>query len=744
MESFKTIFVLLVLFFSANSFAQFTPGNIVVVRIGDGTGLSSSACPVFLDEYTTSGTLVQSFALPTALSGSNKRLVNSGTASSEGSLTLSSDGRYLVLAGYDADVGITTVSSTSADAVNRVVGMVDLFGTINTTTALTDAFSSISIRSAATNDGSQFWISGAAAGRYTTIGTTTSISISTAPSSTRVFSIFNNQLYVSSASSTFQGISSVGTGLPTTTGQTTTILPGFPTATGPSSYGFSINAAGTVIYLADDRSAETGGGIQKLTSSGGTWTLVTTFNNGGATNVRYLTVDWSGTNPIIYAATTETSANKIIKFVDDGGTTFSTLYTSAESTVFRGIAFAPNSATIISGSPSLKAGTYNNITLNGANLSLSGDATINDVLTLTSGLLTLGSNNLTLGSSATISGTPSAANMIVATGSGELRKALSDGTTPVSFTFPVGDNTSTSEYSPVTLNFTSGSFLSAYAGVNLVNGKHTNNTSATDFLNRYWTVTSSGITSFSCSVTCQYLPADVAGTEANIYCGKLDGSTWTLFAKADAVNHRLTGTVSGFSTFTGGQQSAMPVTLASFNSSIIGRRIKLSWVTGSEQNNSGFNVERKTVSGAWGKVGYVQGRGTANTPSRYSFEDRNLQTGKYNYRLKQIDNNGNFEYHNLSSIVEIGVPNKFDLSQNYPNPFNPATKINFDLPADSKVNLLIYDVTGREVAKLLNNEFRAAGYHTAEFNASKFASGVYFYSFSTETFRITKRMMLVK
>ena len=97
-----------------------------------------------------------------------------------------------------------------------------------------------------------------------------------------------------------------------------------------------------------------------------------------------------------------------------------------------------------------------------------------------------------------------------------------------------------------------------------------------------------------------------------------------------------------------------------------------------------------------------------------------------------------------TGVVEIGVPSKFDLSQNYPNPFNPSTKINFNLPADCKVSLIIYDVTGREAAKILNNEFRSAGYYTAEFNAFNFASGVYFYSLSAGNFRITKRALLVK
>jgi hypothetical protein len=196
------------------------------------------------------------------------------------------------------------------------------------------------------------------------------------------------------------------------------------------------------------------------------------------------------------------------------------------------------------------------------------------------------------------------------------------------------------------------------------------------------------------------------------------------------------------------KDNPLPVTLSSFISNISGRNIKLSWITASEQNNSGFNIERKSITGDFAKIGFVNGKGTVNTPSSYSFEDKNLQTGKYQYRLKQIDNNGNFEFHNLNGTVEVGIPNKFDLSQNYPNPFNPTTKINFDLPADSKVTLAIYDVTGRQVSKLLNNELRTAGYYTMDFNGSSMASGIYFYRFIAESAGkqtvISKRMTLVK
>jgi hypothetical protein len=186
-----------------------------------------------------------------------------------------------------------------------------------------------------------------------------------------------------------------------------------------------------------------------------------------------------------------------------------------------------------------------------------------------------------------------------------------------------------------------------------------------------------------------------------------------------------------------------PVELSSFVSSVNGRNIELNWSTSTEANNSGFDIERSSVSGSWTKVGNVAGNGTTSTGHSYSYTDRNVATGNYSYRLKQIDFNGNFEYFNLSNEVIIGIPTKFDLSQNYPNPFNPSTKISFDLPVDGKVSFKIYDMSGKELMTLVN-EVKTAGYYSVSFNASSLSSGVYFYSLSADNFTATKKMMLIK
>ena len=86
----------------------------------------------------------------------------------------------------------------------------------------------------------------------------------------------------------------------------------------------------------------------------------------------------------------------------------------------------------------------------------------------------------------------------------------------------------------------------------------------------------------------------------------------------------------------------------------------------------------------------------------------------------------------------------FSLSQNYPNPFNPITKINFALPNNANVKLVIYDVMGREVVRLVNNEFKQAGRYTVDFNGQNYASGVYFYRLEAGDFVQAKKMILIK
>lgn len=187
----------------------------------------------------------------------------------------------------------------------------------------------------------------------------------------------------------------------------------------------------------------------------------------------------------------------------------------------------------------------------------------------------------------------------------------------------------------------------------------------------------------------------------------------------------------------------LPVELVSFNYSVVNRNVILYWTTSTEENNSGFELERSIINDQWKRIGFVRGNGTSTTPKNYSFEDKDLNSGKYEYRLKQIDYNGNFKYYYLNTEVQIGIPVKFDLSQNYPNPFNPKTIINYQLPLLSFVVLKVYEISGREIFTLVN-EKQPAGYYSVEFNSNNLSSGVYIYRIIADGFIQSKRMILLK
>ncbi len=185
----------------------------------------------------------------------------------------------------------------------------------------------------------------------------------------------------------------------------------------------------------------------------------------------------------------------------------------------------------------------------------------------------------------------------------------------------------------------------------------------------------------------------------------------------------------------------VPVELVSFSASVAANVANLKWITASELNNHGFEIERSSDLSDWRTIGFRDGKGTTTEPQTYSYLDENLSTGIYQYRLKQIDFNGNFEY---SDFVEVEIaPSGFSLSQNYPNPFNPSTAISYQLPANSFATLKVYDVLGGEIVTLVNEE-KPAGLYEVEFDASEFGSGVYFYQLKAGSFIETKKMVLLR
>ena len=192
----------------------------------------------------------------------------------------------------------------------------------------------------------------------------------------------------------------------------------------------------------------------------------------------------------------------------------------------------------------------------------------------------------------------------------------------------------------------------------------------------------------------------------------------------------------------------LPVELTTFSASVVGENIKLNWETATEVNNYGFEVERQNIklndeNSDWENVGFVQGYGNSNSIKQYSFIDNSIEApGKYNYRLKQIDLDGKYEYSNIVE-VNFGTNKIFELAQNYPNPFNPTTDISFNLPTDAHVTLTIFNVLGEKVAEIVNSNI-PAGYHNVTFDASELNSGIYYYKLEAGNFIQMRKMMLLK
>jgi hypothetical protein len=328
------------------------PTSIVVVRVGTGGGatLTIGSTAVFLDEIRLSdGAVVRTVPLPTAANGQNKPFSMTGTAVTEGALSLSDDEKYLVLTGYAAVPGsVPSLPGTTATAVPRIVARVDATGNVDTTTTLGTFFSTNNVRAAYTPNGSQLWVSGYDIGGgvlYTTLGAASPVQIVTAPASGHVVAAFGGQLFASGGSTPLEGVLRVGTGLPTSAAGTTLLASSGNT----ESYGFAVldrnpQVPGLdTIYLCDRGAVATSGGVKKWTSDGTNWTLVATFNAGLASGVSHVAASVGGAGVTLYVTTAE-SPNRVGAFLDDGVNltpTFAPIASAAVNTALHGLAFPP-------------------------------------------------------------------------------------------------------------------------------------------------------------------------------------------------------------------------------------------------------------------------------------------------------------------------------------------------------------------------------------------------------------------
>ena len=327
---------------SSNSYAsdsaqQFLAGNLAVLRVGDGAeSLSSHGTSVFLDQFSTNGTFLNSVAVP---DNATNALIISGSASSEGGLSRSADGRLLLFAGYHIALTNSTSSlaSSSSKSVPRVLGALDLAGAFALVGVTTNQYSKNNIRSGTSDGRGNYWGAGANSGTFY-FGNAAPATVQTNVDNTRVIQQFGINLYFSTSSGT-PGVRRFG-GTPTVSDSSPSLV--LTPGTNGSPFGFSFSPDLTTAYVADDTLAGLGG-VQRWDFSGGNWALSYVFTGLTNAGARGLVVDFSGAHPVLYATTAESATNRLVTLVDAGpASSVITLVTAGPNQLYRGVAFTPD------------------------------------------------------------------------------------------------------------------------------------------------------------------------------------------------------------------------------------------------------------------------------------------------------------------------------------------------------------------------------------------------------------------
>lgn len=335
-------------------FAQFTAGKIVVTQVGDASLAVNSGHAVTVVEFNTDGTPTgYTVAIPST--GPSRLVLPRSFMGS----TLSADRNRLIIGGFDAAVGTTAVP-TSAD-IPRVINAVSYDGTVTRVGSGLFAECLPTALRGVTASGLNFWAGGQGSSALNTTGvmklnnTDAALSIAGEPSSGRALIIQNGQMYLSTgvAVNGDVGVFKIGNGTPTGSGAAQSLVvatTGIGTGTA-SPYAFAFNSANSICYIADDRSSANGGGVMKFTSvnAGATWTYQYTINTATSTptpahnvGVRSLIVDWSTTNPTIYATTAASQNNRLLKIEDQGASTAAVVLSVAPaSNYYNAVMFAP-------------------------------------------------------------------------------------------------------------------------------------------------------------------------------------------------------------------------------------------------------------------------------------------------------------------------------------------------------------------------------------------------------------------
>jgi len=288
---------------------------------------------------------------------------------------------------------------------------------------------------------------------------------------------------------------------------------------------------------------------------------------------------------------------------------------------------------------------------------------------------------------------------------------------------------------------------------------------------RYFQINGFGGTGFTVDVWLYYHQADFDSSdiddENSLYAARWHNSAWETYpALVDPVRNRVHFTTSAFSIWgIGGENGSLPVELSSFTASVTVNGILLNWRTASETQNMGFEIYRSLNNpenwyclASYKNSPALRGAGTTAQPREYHFHDQTAPAGgTFWYKLVDFEYSGKRTEHTPVSVTSSAtqLPQKYELVQNYPNPFNATTVISFRVKQLSgnaegtpqNVRLVIYDVAGREVTKIVNGDYQPGNYSVSwngtDQAGNPVAAGMYFYQLQINNFKEIKKMILL-
>ncbi len=734
------------------TFAQnpFNPGNVVVVRIGNGTGDVANLAPVSLLEYTPQGALVQTVALNSTTAGS--RLTLNLNNAQEGGLNLSTNNDYLSLIEYDGDLASGIV--VSATGFDKVIARITSGATIDYSTKIPKA-DVTNIRQTTSIDGSGFWYASSQNGvKYVPFAnpiSTSSTSIITTPTNIKGLNIFNGQLYGGGFNNSF-GISKIGTGLPTSAATFSSALPGLPTGSTGNANGFYFfdldnNNIPDVVYTID------GINLRKYSFSAANINYVSTITNppGTGTYGTYataptLTITGGGGTGATATVIFNTSTSKVTSYyISNTGTGYTSVPTVTVNGTPTGTAIAAPTVTINS-APAWVLNSTTGISAVGPitvsaggtgyspTISITGDGTgatatasvINGVITALN--ITNGGSGYTVPPVISFTSTTGSLATATATISGGVvtGATIINGGSGYGAVVNITGGTGATAYATsiagivtaITLTNAGGGFSSAPTVSITGEGSGATATAVT--------TTAFGITGIVNAGKVELFITTGSGVNNASLIRVTDVAGYNAAASLTFSNLASSGTNNVFRgvAFTPGT-TTLPVDLTSFTGKNTTNGIQLNWETASEKNNDRFDVLRSNDANNFQIITSVKGKGTSNSLNKYNYLDAQPLSGTNYYKLNQVDFDGK---NTPSNVIAI----KTGLTESTITAYATSKELSFTVNALKAgiVRAQIFDVAGRKILDKTIN--LTVGVNINTLNIADLQQGVYIAKISTD------------